>query len=349
MSMSVLGQASQSGAKAARIGSKCEPRREVWRPARFVTWRKSPCAVFQIACVMFPRSKRPVLKARCLPIEIAAKPAAKAAIAGQRRSFALTRAPRAGAASARRARPRSRALDRRRARQRTASARQPGRRRRRRRSACASASGSPGGTSRALCAVGEQLAGGRRVGGDERRAAGERLEGLVRDHAAGLAGRAEDPERAAGAVQLFRQALVLDPGHVLDVRRAVLRAAASSWPEPTTRNAELGRESRGGEDRLESVERDQLADEEAGERLARRPAGPEDALLGADEADGDAVRVEPGERRRDGRHALACRRRRGRRRAGRGGRPLEDRGPRASPAGSARGRRRTCRRARRAG
>ena len=36
-SMSGLGQASQSGANAARIGSKCEPSREICSPARFVT------------------------------------------------------------------------------------------------------------------------------------------------------------------------------------------------------------------------------------------------------------------------------------------------------------------------
>src|SRR5207237_2667984 len=51
----------------------------------------------------------------------------------------------------------------------------------------------------------EQLAGGGRVGGEERRCARERLKRLVRDDARRLFGRAEDSERAAGAVQLLRE------------------------------------------------------------------------------------------------------------------------------------------------
>ena len=40
-----IGDTHQSGASAARIGSKCEPRREIWLPWTSVTERKLPCAV----------------------------------------------------------------------------------------------------------------------------------------------------------------------------------------------------------------------------------------------------------------------------------------------------------------
>ena len=55
-SISGLGQIHHSGAKAARIGSKCAARREICRPSPLVIWRKWPCAVFQTVCTMFPRS-----------------------------------------------------------------------------------------------------------------------------------------------------------------------------------------------------------------------------------------------------------------------------------------------------
>ena len=59
------GQSHQSGASRARIGSKCEPSREICSPWTSVTESTSPCAVDQTACVMLPRSKRPLSKARC--------------------------------------------------------------------------------------------------------------------------------------------------------------------------------------------------------------------------------------------------------------------------------------------
>ena len=65
-SSSGSGQSHQSGASKARIGSKCEPSREICSPWTSVTERKSPWAVDQTACVMLPRSKRPLSKARCL-------------------------------------------------------------------------------------------------------------------------------------------------------------------------------------------------------------------------------------------------------------------------------------------
>ena len=52
------------------------------------------------------------------------------------------------------------------------------------------------------------------------------------------------------------------------------------------------------------MQRDQLADEEAGERLLRLPAGREDALLGADEADGDPLGARPASAAK--RSACAC-------------------------------------------
>ena len=52
----------------------------------------------------------------------------------------------------------------------------------------------------------------------------------------------------------------------------------------------LRRESGRGEDRLETVERDQLADEERVKRGVRLPAGPEEPVLRSDEAHLDPVR-----------------------------------------------------------
>ena len=147
--------------------------------------------------------------------------------------------------------------------------------------------------------VGEQLPGRRRVGRDERRPAGERLERLVRNHSPRLVGGAEDPQSSAGLVQLAGKLVVLDPGDPLDVRRARLQQrvelAGANQPDP-----EFRRLARGGKDRLEAVERDQLADEQERERLLRRPAGPKEPLLGADEAVLDPLRRQAGEPREVG-------------------------------------------------
>ena len=98
-------------------------------------------------------------------------------------------------------------------------------------------------------------------------------------------------------MELVRQPLVVDPGDPLDVRRRTgeepLELAAADDPE-----AELGGKPGCGEDRLQSVQRDQLADEEAGEGLGPLPAGPEEALLGSDEADLDPPRAQLAEERR---------------------------------------------------
>ena len=160
----------------------------------------SPCAVDQTAWTMFPRSKRPGIEGACRSTASAAKPAAerRRSRSTARAAERLTASLEQRLASARRGRPRSRAPGRRR-RPRLADSLGERRSPASRRTAAASASGSPGGTSRARLAVGEQLAGAGRVRRDERRSAGERLEGLVRDHARGLVGGAEDPERAAGA------------------------------------------------------------------------------------------------------------------------------------------------------
>src|SRR5262249_31358299 len=120
--------------------------------------------------------------------------------------------------------------------------------------------------------VHQQLAGRRRVGGDQRCSASPGLERLVGDHAPCLVGGAEDPERAAGAVELVRNALVVDPPDPLDiwweVLESVLELAAADEAEWY-----LGGRAGRGDYRLDSVERDQLADEQARERLARGPAG----------------------------------------------------------------------------
>ena len=143
-----------------------------------------------------------------------------------------------------------------------------------------------------VLAVGEQLAGGRGVGGDERRPTRERLVRLVRDHAVSLVRGAEDPQRAARSPVLARQVLVGDPAGPLDVRRmlvhhAVELAAADDahrhvWSEPCRL-----------EDRLQAVERDQLADEEDAKRLVGPPTCVEEPVLRADEADADALAGDP--------------------------------------------------------
>ena len=145
--------------------------------------------------------------------------------------------------------------------------------------------------------VDEQLARGRSIGGDERRAASKRLEGLVRDHPLGFGRGAEDAEGAPRAAELAGELFVVDPAHPLDVRRSlgeqVLELAAADEAQ-----GQLWGGARCPEDRLHAVQRDQLPDEEARERLARRPAGPEEPLLGADEADlhvGGAEACELGE------------------------------------------------------
>ena len=122
-------------------------------------------------------------------------------------------------------------------------------------------------------AVKQQLARRRRVGGNQRRAAGESLERLVRDHAARLRGRPEDAERTPCVLDLLRQPLVVDPLDPLDVLRPVeqqrIELSAADDPERNLRREPCSRE-----DCLEPVQRDQLADEERVEGLRRLPPGP---------------------------------------------------------------------------
>ena len=64
---------------------------------------------------------------------------------------------------------------------------------------------------------------------------------------------------------------------------------------PNETDGELRRRAGRCEDRLDAVQWDQLADKQAREGLARSPAGPEEALLGADEADVEPLAREVGE------------------------------------------------------
>ncbi len=146
-SASGLGQTSQSGAKSARIGSKCDARRLVCSPARFVTASGSPCAVDHTACVMFPRSKRPVENERWRRTASAPNPAAKAETA--RASARVNARARESRASVARGRLRSRVGGRPRARRRRCVSSRASSEASRR-SASASASASPGRTRSAL-------------------------------------------------------------------------------------------------------------------------------------------------------------------------------------------------------
>ena len=119
-------------------------------------------------------------------------------------------------------------------------------------------------------------------------------------------------------------------------------------PAPDDAERDLGCERGGGEDRVEAVERDQLADEEHVKRRLRLPAGEEEAVLGSDEADLDALGGKAELLAEERARAPRCRRRRHRhgetpsgRRGGRRRRPV-------TRAGSGRGRRRACRRGTRA-
>ena len=94
-------------------------------------------------------------------------------------------------------------------------------------------------------------------------------------------------------MELARQLLVLDPGRPLDVRgprgETRLELAAPDHPE-----RDLRCEARRLQHRVEAVKGDQLADEQGGERLPPLPAGLEDPLLRADEADRHLPVREPG-------------------------------------------------------
>ncbi len=140
-------------------------------------------------------------------------------------------------------------------------------------------------------AVGQKLARRRRVRGDQRRGARERLKRLVRDHASGLVARAEDAERAPGGLEFGGQVLVFDPRRPLDVCRPVGEKVVQLAAADDAKR-DLGCEPGSSEDRLEAVQRDQLADEKCVERRLRLPAGSEETILRSHEAHGDAVVVE---------------------------------------------------------
>ena len=260
----------------------------------------------------------------------------------QRRPARRGSAPpaRAARASARRARPRSHVAVRAsppapRCRASSASSRS-------RRSAPASAGGRRAGRA-ARSRRRRAARARRRVGGDERHAARERLVGLVRDHAPRLRRVPKTPS-AHAAARTLRQLLVRDPRDPFDVPRA-LASKRLELAAPGDAQGKLGSEPRRREDRLQPVQRDQLADEER--RLARFPGGPEQALLRADEAHGDARPRDAGEAARKSAFASVSATTRSAARSA-AGRRRERACRRASPAGSGPGRRRASPRATRA-
>ena len=95
-------------------------------------------------------------------------------------------------------------------------------------------------------------------------------------------------------MELPRQPLVVHPRYVLDIGRPLpkqrLELTATDDLE-----AQVGGEPGRLEHRRQPVQRDQLADEERLEGLLGLPAGAEDPLLGADEADLDFFRREASE------------------------------------------------------
>src|SRR6266516_6125305 len=250
-----LGQIHQSGANSTRIGSTWAPRREIWSPCRSVTRSGRPCAVDHTACTMFPRSNRPVENASWRRTESEAKPAAYAAIPATtrargdgKRTF-TGRAPAwlRGARSQQSLDEAARAL-----------AEHPLARLSLVRGAPARGEllaehrvfgESPEGPGKrwrvsrrdeqGALPVDEQLARRRRVGGDERCRARERLERLVGDDTRGLGRRAEDSQRAACSLELLRQPLVLHPWSVLDVRWSPIEQRVE-LPAPDHTEPQLG-------------------------------------------------------------------------------------------------------------
>ena len=118
-------------------------------------------------------------------------------------------------------------------------------------------------------------------------------------------------------MELIREPFVLDPRDPVRRSRAESCTRDSSWPLPTSPELQLGRRARGGEDGLDAVQRDQLADEQDHERLGGRPAGPEDPLLGPDVCGPRRARARDLPARPGGRRSRVCPRRRDRPRAAR--------------------------------
>ena len=342
-------RATRAARAATRIGSKCEPSREICSPWTSVTESTSPFAVDQTACVMFPRSKRPLPNARCRRTASAPKPAANAAVASQtnREGVIARRAARPDRATARRAPPRSRAPGRRRARRRRsarASAASPASRR----TAAASASGSPAGTSSALSpsTSSSRAAGVSAVtSGVPQASAWNALFGITRPVFAEVP-KTPSAHPARWSSSGSRSYSTHSTHSTLGGRS---RSSAVELAAADDAERHLRREPRGREDRLDAVERDQLADEERVELLRRLPAGPEEALLGADEADRQPLGRELAQLGEDAARSARCRRRRGRRAGARAGRPGAGHPRRASRPRSGRDPRRASRGARRAG
>src|SRR3990172_4920566 len=118
----------------------------------------------------------------------------------------------------------------------------------------------------------EELPRPRRVRRDEWAPARQRLERLVRDHACSLLPDTEDPERTPGRVVGGGEARVLDPWHPLDIRSPGGERRLQ-LPAPDDPERDLRRQSCSGENRLQPVQRNELADEERVERACRGGAG----------------------------------------------------------------------------
>ena len=179
------------------------------------------------------------------------------------------------------------------------------------RNASTSASGSPGGTRSALS---PSRSSSRAAGvsavitGSPHASAWNTLFGMTR-RAFGVAPKmpSAQPARCSSSGRAF----VFHPRHATPRSRAgreqLLELTAADDAE-----LQLRRAPRGLEDRLQPVERDQLADEQRGELASAAPSPAEDALFGADEADLDALCAAPSSGKNP--RAPRCRRRRDRRR-----------------------------------
>ena len=351
-SSSGLGQSHQSGASSGhdRVEMRAEPRDLVTLEVGHLEEAAvggRPDRLGQVADVEAARSGRPAAAARPAPTCRSRRRRRRPTSSVRGRVTTTRSRARAAPASARREPPRSRAPRTSPARPRRAARRGSGRRR----DAAPRPPAPPGlpAGRAARRAVGEQLPCGRGVCGDERRPAGERLEGLVRDHPRGLRRRPEDAERAAGRLELAREAPRSRPTAPTRRSAAASSSSGSSWPLPTMRNGISGASAAAARIVSRPCSGISLPTKSTWNGASRLPAGEEEPVLGADEA--DLRRDRAAGRTPRGRSARGprCRRRRRRRGGSAAVDGAHDARPRASRGGSGRGRRRACRRARRAG
>ena len=340
-SSSGLGHSHQSGASSGddRVEVGAEPRDllavEVGHLEEAAVGRR-PDGLGQVADVEAPGLEGPLLEDRERATSRPRTPRSRArgaCVAGVTRP---RRPARAAPASARRARPRSPAprtspCPRRRSRRASAASAAS------RRTAAASASGSPGGHEQRVVAVRQQLAGSGRVGRDERRRR-RRAPGRPCSGSRAPPSRPSRRRRARSRPPGSRpgRSSYSTHGTHSTFGGARRRAAARAGRCPTTPERDLGQRARAAARIVSSPCRGiSLPTKRTWNGRSGCQPGPEEPVLGADEADLDPVGARGRTPRGRTRRAPRCRRRRGRRAGTRAGRARARRRRRASRARNA--------------